>query len=462
MRKNKSGLWSFFSSVQMAIVLLALIALFALVGTLVPQREGAAQLANTLSPGLFSFLQKMQIFDLYHSIWFFLLMGLLAVNLIVCSLDRFPMAWRRFRHKPSPQEEDVFQNIPEENILKTDKDAQAAADIAAALLKKRFRHLERADEPKSVFLCTAKGRFSHFGVYIVHLSILVLIIGAIVGAIFGLEGYVNITEGETANTIDLRSGNRTLPLPFAVRCDKFTLKLYESGAPQTYQSDLTFLKDNRIVYSGKLLVNHPLTFEGFRFYQSSYGPAPEGKATLSLLANGKKIRHISVGLGETFALPGSDGQVEVLRIEENLMKMGPAVKLVVHGAKGDTALWVFQHIEKIKEMNPDIITRVPMFNPGLFQPYLFVLTGMQEKYYTGLQVSRDPGTPVVAFAAVLLIAGLLLVLFSYYRQVWIRIDQEKGKARIRIAGRSYKNKAGLELELQHLLAELKYNLENPK
>ena len=462
MTKNKSGIWSFFSSVQLAISLLALIALFALVGTLVPQRDGAAQLADTMSPGFFSFLQKMQIFDLYHSIWFFLLMGLLAINLIICSLDRFPMVWRRFRHKPSPRDDDVFKNIPEENILQTDKDATTAANIAAALLKKRFRHLERADEPKSIFMCTDKGRFSHFGVYIVHLSIIVLIVGAIVGAIFGLEGYVNITEGETANTIDLKSGNRTLPLPFAVRCDKFTLKLYENGAPQTYQSDLTFLKDNRIVHSGKLLVNHPITFEGFRFYQSSYGPAPEGRATLTLLANGKKIRDISVGLGETFSLPGFEGKVEILRIEENLMKMGPAVKLVVHGTKGDTALWVFQYIEKIKEMNPDIIARVPMFNPGLFQPYLFVLAGMQEKYYTGLQVSRDPGTPVVAFAAVLLIIGLMLVLFSYYRQVWIRIDQGKEKVRIRITGRSYRNKAGLERELQYLLAEIKYKLENSK
>ena len=75
MSKNKSGIWSFFSSVQLAIVLLSLIAFFALIGTLVPQREAAGELAGRLSPALFSFLQKMQIFDLYHSVWFFLLSG---------------------------------------------------------------------------------------------------------------------------------------------------------------------------------------------------------------------------------------------------------------------------------------------------------------------------------------------------------------------------------------------------
>ena len=82
--------------------------------------------------------------------------------------------------------------------------------------------------------------------------------------------------------------------------------------------------------------------------------------------------------------------------------------------KAKTTFWVFQQIDKIQEMNPDIITQAPLFNPGLFRPYRFVLTGMEEKYYTGLQVSRDPGTPVVAAAAVLAdlrIDAVLIFLF---------------------------------------------------
>ena len=97
---------------------------------------------------------------------------------------------------------------------------------------------------------------------------------------------MNIIEGETASAINLRNGNHTLPLPFTVRCDKFTMEFYESGAPKTYQSDLTFLRNNQVIYSGKLLVNHPIEVEGFRFYQASYGAAPEGKATLAFLKNG--------------------------------------------------------------------------------------------------------------------------------------------------------------------------------
>ncbi|MFA5322788.1 MAG: cytochrome c biogenesis protein ResB [Smithella sp.] len=459
MSKRKSVLRSFFSSVRLAVILLSLIAFFAVIGTLIPQREAALELSLRMSPGLFYFLSKTQIFDLYHSIWFFLLMILLAVNLIICSLDRFPLAWRRFRLRPVISDENVFKNLPEENSFQTTlKSSQVKAAIAA-LLKKRFHRFESADEQRSSFFYAEKGRFSLFGVYIVHLSILVLIAGALIGFIFGMEGYVNIIEGETVSAISLRGGNQELGLPFDVRCDKFSIEFYENGAPKTYQSDLIFMRDHQIISSGNLRVNHPLELEGFRFYQASYGAAPDAKAALTILKNGKKTMDTTIGLGEIFDLPGGEAKVQVMRVEENMMKMGPAVKLAVRGAQGDASFWVFQQIDEIREMNSDIIGQVPMFNPGAFRPYSFILTGMEEKYYTALQVTCDPGTPVVFTAAVLLICGLMLVLFSYFRQIWIRIDGEKYPVSISIAGRSYKNKESLEREVHYLLAELKDNLE---
>jgi len=459
--KNKSGIWSFFSSVQLAIVLLSLIAFFAVIGTLVPQREAAAELSGRLSPALVAFLTKLQIFDLYHSVWFFLLTGLLAVNLIICSLDRFPLAWRRFRMKHAPLNEDVFKDLPAENIFTAKGDKQKAADATALLLKIKYRAFTRADEEGSVFFCVQKGRFSHFGVYIVHVSFLVLIAGAIIGSVFGTEGYINITEGETINSIHLRSNNQPLPLPFSVRCDKFTVEFYETGAPKTFQSDLAFLQNNKTVLSGKLRVNHPIAFEGYRFYQASYGAAPGGKATLVLTRNGSQDV-MNVAAGYTFDLPGKEGTFEVLRVEQNLMKMGPAVKVTIRSKKEEATFWIFRDIDKIKQLRPDIFEQVPMFNPSLFRPYTFTLSGLEEKYYTGLQVTRDPGTPVVACAALLLIGGLMIILFTYARSLWIRVEQKKDKVMVSIAGRSYKNQAGLEREMKYLLAELRDNLETSK
>ena len=171
---------------------------------------------------------------------------------------------------------------------------------------------------------------------------------------------------------------------------------------------------------------------------------------------------MNVAAGFTFDLPGKEGTFEVLRVEQNLMKMGPAVKVTIRSKKEEATFWVFRDIDKIKQLSPDIFEQVPMFNPSLFRPYTFTLSGLEEKYYTGLQVTRDPGTPVVACAALLLIGGLMIILFTYARSIWVRVDQKKDKVLISIAGRSYKNQAGLEKEIQYLLSELRDNLETSK
>jgi cytochrome c biogenesis protein len=461
--KNKSGLWSFFTSVKLTLFLLAIIVIFAVVGTLVPQREAALELSRTLQPGVYAFLHKMQIFDLYHSLWFFLLMGLLAVNLIVCSVDRFPMAWRRFRKRPSPDDPFVYDNLSEERILRTKRDIKQVGGIAGELLKKRLGRVRRTDAADgTIYLCADKGRFSHFGVYIIHLSILVLLAGVTVGSIFGVDGYVQISEGETVNVIHLRDSKGSLPLPFGVRCDKFTVDYYDNGMPKTYQSDLTFIKNDQADFQGKLLVNHPITYEGFRFYQSSFGRSPDGMATLALLRRGGIKDIMNVRRGYTFELPGNEGTFHILRVEENLMKMGPAVKVAVltKDGKDETVFWVFEQVGALLKISPDIFEQIPVFNPGLFQPYMFTLLGLEEKYFTGLQVSHDPGVPLVAAFAVILIVGLIILLMTYARQIWIRITASDGITQISVAGRSFRNAAGLNREIDHLLADIAQRLEN--
>jgi len=133
-----------------------------------------------------------------------------------------------------------LQRSAGKNTFKIRADIHQAADTAVALLRKYYGDVARADEDGSVFLCSGKGRFSLFGVYIVHLSILLLIAGAIIGSVFGVEGYVNIKEGEEVSAIHLRDNHQALSLPFSVRCDRFIVEFYENGAPKTFQSDLVF------------------------------------------------------------------------------------------------------------------------------------------------------------------------------------------------------------------------------
>jgi cytochrome c biogenesis protein len=454
MKKKRNGFMEFFISARLAIVLLSAIAIGALLGTIIPQQEAAEAFSARLHPALLAVFQAFQLFDVYHSAWFTLLLVLLAANLIACSLDRFPAAWRQFRERVAPDGTERLADLPPERIVATERPPAEEISRLEALLRKRCGRVKKVETPRGFILAGGKGAFSRFGVFAVHLGVLLLIAGGLAGALLGVRGTMEIAEGDTSNTLAFRGGKSAQPLPFSIRCDRFTVEHYENGAPKVFRSDLTFIQDGKTVRQGALLVNHPIAFGGLRFYQSSYGVIPGGRLTLSYAGGKGKTHERETAVGDRFALPGGEGEVEILRVENDLMRMGPAVKLSVTSARGNVRFWVFQNIERIREANPGILEQVPLMNPALFAPYLFSMQKKGERFYTVLQAVRDPGVPLVAGGAALLIVGLMITFFFSHRRFRIVLEEEKGKSRIGLAGSSNRDPVGLEKEMNRLLAEI--------
>ncbi len=457
---KKNPVWSFFTSVKLAIVLLVLISIASILGTLIPQQGAAGPLIGRLSPGVVAVMRSLQLFDIFHSAWFMILMALLAANLIACSINRFPAAWNRFRSKPEPDRDELFEKAPSDRTLLMDAPLATAAGDLENLLKKRLSGVSRRDAGERSYLYGEKGAYSHFGVYVIHASVLVLMAGVIVGFLFGFEGSVEIPEGEETAVVELKAGRGLKNLDFAIRCDKFFIDFYENGMPKTYRSDLSFLRDGRVVQTSPVLVNHPVAFAGMRFYQSNYGMVATGDPVLVVTEGGKKIQDVKVAIGMEFDLPGKGTRAQMIRVEENLMGMGPAVKLNIQSIGGNVQLWVFQAIEQIKQANPGLLQQVPLFNPGLFEPYVFSLGQAGSRYYTGLQVARDPGVPVVALGALLMVIGFMVVFFGSHRQIWIRLEKKRDGTHVRIAGRSNRDEVGLDREIRRLAEAVASNKES--
>jgi cytochrome c biogenesis protein len=454
-KKRADSISSILSSVKLTLTLLILVALLSIVGTFIPQQESAVEFARQLSPGAARLLYGLQLFDVYHSVLFYLLMGLLSVNLIVCSWSRFPVSWRRFTASPFPAPAGLFNELPHEQVLITDAKKDIVRERLETLLKGKFSRVVQDDSQEgSTIIFADRGRFSLFGVYMVHLSILIMIAGTAVGSLWGLNAYVNIVEGESVAAADLKGGKGSQRLGFSVRCDRFTVDFYENGAPKTYRSDLSFIKDGRVAYQGPALVNHPIEYDGIRFYQASYGSVSDGRAFITYTGGREKDKGIMASVGDRFELPGSGAKAEVLRVEDNLMEMGPAVKLRITSPATDVQFWIFQRIEEIKATNPGLMDEVPLFNPGLFKPYVFSLIRVEQQYYTGLQVVRDPGVPLVAGGGFLMIAGLVVIYFLSHKRLWIRIDGVKERTRISIAGRSNRNAGGMKRLVDRLCTQL--------
>ena len=454
----KKIILSFLSSLKLTITLLIIIAVASILGTIIPQQYEGGESFRHLGPGLVKAFNSLQLFDMYHSVWFIILMGLLSLNLIVCSLNRFPTSWKLFSNIPSPDRSKPFENLPPDRVLLIEKNRNEVIDSVENLLTRKYKRIRRKDTASTTFFYGEKGAYSNFGVYVIHLSILIIIAGAIIGSLLGFNAFVNIAEGESTSTVHLGRQKGIKKLDFTVRCDKFSIAYYDNGMPKEYRSNLSFLKNNNVILQGPLLVNHPITFNGIRFYQASYGSIPGGQANITVKKGNDEETTIKIKQKDSFFLKEKDAKVNILRIEENLMSMGPAVLISIQAPESNMRFWVFKNIEKIRDSIPGLFKKVPKFNPGLFKPYYFKLNRIESKHYTGLQLSHDPGVSIVAIGSFFIIIGFFITFFSSHKRLWVRVDEKEGKSRISVAATSNKDPVGLKRETEHLISHFKNEL----
>jgi cytochrome c biogenesis protein len=459
-KKENNPIWRGLASVKLTLTLLIILAVVSVFGTLIPQQEGAMDLAQRLSPRLVSFLNSLQLFDLYHSVWFRLIIGLLALNLIVCSIDRFPASLKLYRASPQPDRDKPYENLPSHRVLSTKGELSAVSGQVASSLKGKYRKVEHKETDKGHFVSAEKGKSSYFSVYMVHFSVLLILIGGILGSFFGFEGFVNIPEGETVDTVISRQSGAPVKLPFEVRCDRFLVAFYDNGAPKEYRSDLSFISQGKVATQGALIVNDPITFMGISFYQSTYGTIPGKKVQLRIAkVNSTENKSLEVEVGRAEELPGGSAQFQVTDVRSDFMRLGPAAHVAVKPSEGEEVhFWVFQNQEMIRQRFPGILEQFPKLNPRAFEPYAFMLEKVEAKYYTGLQVNRDPGVLLVYLGFCFMILGLFTTFFVPHRRVWVRIAKSKNKVTVSVTGRANRDHAALEKELDDLAAKMKEKL----
>ncbi|MCF8131280.1 MAG: cytochrome c biogenesis protein ResB [Deltaproteobacteria bacterium] len=456
-KNNPNAIWGFLSSVKLTIVLLILLAIVSVVGTLIPQGQEAVEFSQTLTPAMFRFLSTLQLFDMYDAPWFRLLIAFLALNLVVCSINRFPSTWKRFSAKPAPDRNKPFEDGGDEDFINVGLSTNEAADRVEGVLKSRYKNVRHKSSGDRHYFYGDKGSLSYFGVYVVHLSVLLILIGGLVGSFFGFEAYVNILEGESTDRVIIRKTMRPLKLGFDVRCDKFSVEFYKTGAPKEFKSNLTFLVNGKAALESDLLVNHPVEFGGITFYQASYGNVPGKEVQLRIDKKSSKPNssEITVKSDTHYPLPAGKGTFKVVDVRNDIMGLGPAVLISVQPETGNPMeFWVFKDHEAVQKKLPPPMLASPKFNPEAFSPYRFSLAGLKTLYYTGLQANRDPGVPIVWAGCFLMVSGLFVSFFLSHKRMWVRVHKRDGKTCIEIAGTTNKNPVGLQKERHQLLINL--------
>lgn len=442
-------IWDFFCSLKLTIITLLLLAVVSIIGTVIQQNAQPSDYIREYGSNTYQLFVKLQFVDMYHSWWFVGLLAMFSINLICCSIKNFPRAWKFYKEPTLVPSAGMLKGSANRLDASAKESSQQLTERISALLKKEFSKPQLSDVDGKRYLFAQKGIYSRFGAYVTHLSILIVMAGAIIGNVWGFKAYVNIDEGSAVSQVWPRTGNQPINLGFSVRCDDFSVSYYPgSMRPKEYNSDLVVIDNGVEVLKKKIEVNDPLSYKGLTFYQSSYGPAGSAFFKLKVTENatGKALEY-NAHQGENITLPGGYS-FSVLNFVENDRQYGPAIQLHVSTPDG-------------KLGRPFVVWQnYPQFDVKRGGTFSFALLNLEQPQYTGLQVAKDPGVEIVWLGCFLMVFGSLTAFFVSHKRIWVCLEETGGKTKITVVANAHRNQPGFSLAFDDLKQKLETLIEN--
>ncbi len=413
-----------------AILLLLLVAGASMLGTVIKQNASQQEYIKAYGQLGYAVIRSFNLDDVYHSAWYILLLLLLALNLTVCTVRRFSSTWQRtFAPKIIVDPREILSYPKSKCFTRKEASAEEVISNASPVLKKRGYNVKSAASGSSSFIYAVKGRLGMWGPYITHLSILVIFIGAVIGVFFGSRGTMMIAEGRSSDSYWSNSSSHPVELGFSVHLRRFRILTDAQRRPTAYRSYVEVREGGRLKRKGIIDVNRPLVYKGIAFYQSSYGL--EGF-----------VVHVKSPKGGTAWV---EFGLASLHSPEDLLKSieieGKRLSLYVHNAVPD---YVGGEAVNATDMplNPacDLLVTDKIEETrwiGGWKRLGWLQVGDSADYngyrirlakavtYTVLEVSRNPGLPIVYVGFALVVAGVFLSFYVPRRELRIcAVDQD--------------------------------------
>jgi len=427
-------LYNLLSSPRLAVLLFFAIALTSILGTVIQQGMPEEIYVMKYNDTVFFILDFFDIFDMYHSWWYTLLLAMFALNLTTCTLRQVPSIRKMMSSSGAHYDDSVFKTSPIKVSWKSRDGMEEIERMARGLLGSLAAPPVHARKGDASYFFAQKGRSARLGMPFIHVSILSILAGGLIGTVWGFGGQMNIEEGQGEDTVVLYNQKGTRKLDYTVYCRDFNLELYESGMPKEYKTDLAIVENGQEVFSDAIRVNHPMYYKGMKFCQASYGLA--GMEDFTIMARQVKtgkVAELKLNLMEKAPLPDCKDFLGVAKYTPDYEGRGPSVMAVLIGPdKHHDIFWISSDDWQHK---------------GGFD---FLLSGFEKVYYSGIQVSKDPGTLLVWGGFILILLGFMLSLFLVHTRVWLRILPVSEGHEIVVAASTSKNRQAFKQRLYRL------------
>jgi cytochrome c biogenesis protein len=473
---NKSiidKIWNFFSSVKVGVSIIVALLVAAAIGTILPQEQYVTVPVRTdatieayysdVYGSIGKVYYALGFNDLYNSFWFITLVGMLAISLIIASLDRFVPLYRSLKNQRVLRHPSFLnkQRIYAEGPAAPDSMQKAEAKL------KDLKYNVTTDKNG---LLAEKGRYSRWGPYVNHIGLIIFLFGVMLRMMPGF--YVDETlwlrEGET-RAIPEAPGYTLESKGFAVENytgedgeEKFGEALDRVGTVvKNYQTDVVLYKKPEDALPGEtnlekvkeypIRVNEPLKFDGYAVYQMDF--KEDELKTMTFALTNKETEETLGNL-----------TIDLINPEkEYTLEGGSVVKLVGYypdfsgfeNGEPQTKTPLPNNPGFLIEMTtPDtpqgetsFITIQNTVEPFGDNEYKLAFQSVETRDVSGLTVRKDRTLPILGLGGLIFMIGVAQGMYFNHRRFWI---QQQANGEIILAGHTNKNWFGLKKDLDQV------------
>ncbi|MCT2592094.1 cytochrome c biogenesis protein ResB [Streptomyces sp. N2-109] len=494
--------WRQLTSMRVALILLLLLSLASIPGSLIPQNNVDVIKAKDFKARhevLTPIYEKLQMFDVYTSVWFSAIYILLFVSLAGCIVPRTWQFVGQLRARP-PRAPRRLNGMPAYTTWRTDAEPEEVLGAARTMLaRKRFRVHAQGDA-----VASEKGYLREAGNLMFHIALIVLLLAFAAGELWKSEGGKLVVQGDGfSNTLtqydDFKSGSlfgaKDLD-SFGFRLNDFTAEYKKEGpdamTPSLYKADISYWEgvDGKEKKSD-ITMNHPLEVGDSKVYLLAHGFAPvvtmtdgEGKLAYrgpvafipqdtNLTSSGvikvpdyKNAKGHKEQLGfQGFFVPHFGGSDAETMFSQSPELENPVLFLTAYrgdlGIDSGLAQSVYQldtkNMKQFKTEDGGPLAQKMLPGDSMKLPDgAGTLKFEGIKQWANFQISHQVGGSWALGGSLAAIAGLAGSLFIQRRRVWVRaVTGADGRTVVEMAGLGRSESARLPVELGDLAHELR-------
>ena len=414
----KQKIFRLIADLRFAIFILLLISFCSIIGTIIEQDQSIEIYKNNypLTNPVFGILTWDQILKIgldhvYKTWWFYTLLFLFGLSLITCTfLQQLPLL-KIARRCQFFRVTEQFYRLKIFTVLNN-------FSLSKIILKIQQNQYSIFQQKNTIYCY--KGLIGRIAPILVHFSMILVLLGTIIGSLFGFKAQESVPKTENFHIQNILSTGQLTFIPkVSARVNDFWITYTKNKTISQFYSDISILDEQgNETFRKTISVNSPLIYKGIYYYQTDW----------SLI--GLRFKNLNKEIFEYPLLNFLNNQDKVWLswISKN-SSIFEGFLIIVDNLEGYCSIYN----EKGQFLGNLELNEMRNFANSL--TFVEIISS------TGLQIKIDPGIPII-YSGFFFLMISTLISYITYSQIWI--IQKKHK--LFIGGTT--NRAVFDFELE--------------